>query len=148
MTPYFLLQGASTIKETLPRCLYIYMEGVEEGQVESGPRCHLSTWHMPTRFSPQMRREWRINLGGKIVEMENAKKNSINISKIHCLTFSNWNPMRLIYFGVYFITSCPNFFLVVICLSTSPCTPLPHSPVVYFTWPRLFVPVSQLSCRQ
>lgn len=80
--------------------------------------------------------------------MNNAKKNSINISKIHCLTFSNWNPMGLIYFSVHFIPSCPNFFLAVICLSTSSCTPFPHSPVVYFTWPRLFVPVSQLSCCQ
>lgn len=128
--------------------VFMYAEEVEEGQVESDSWCHLSTWHVPTSFSLQRGRGWRMSSEGRTAGMENAKKNVINISKILSHPFQlEYQGIDLLQFLFYHILS-PTSSLFLFVSPSALCTPFPGSPVVSFAWPRLPVSVSQSSCCQ
>ena len=89
-----------------------------------------------------------MSLRGRTVEMENAKKNLINISKIlfHLSQLESHGVDLLQFLFDHVLTQTSFWFLSFHKLSAFPLSP--HSPVAYFAWPKLFVCVSQLSCCQ
>lgn len=100
---------------------------MEDGQIESHPKCHVPMACIDKLQSAKGKRG-KMSLRGKTVEMENAKKNLINISKIlfHLSQLESHGVDLLQFLFDHILTQTSFWFLSSHKLSAFP--PHPHIP--------------------
>lgn len=62
----------------MTRHIYVYLEPVEGEQAESGLQCHVFICHMPTSIILKEGREWKINLGERMVGRKKEYKEKLD----------------------------------------------------------------------